>query len=730
MNGYVFSRTGCAWRCAILFLLAAWCSVSYATSKKPYLPEGFLRYPPYNGFDFEAINLLPSPRDGLIDVELQDLDMRNIRQSSSWVSYPEFLKKMAEADYDGVPSNLRSEVEAMRTAPDGDAAYAVGKDLPVSIRMYIAGAMDFRVAHPHVVEPYEGPAPDLSDKGDNSTIAKKKAALDRAISRFETLLKLPDDQKRLRGVDAAYMLGRSLTLRGATGDEAKAEDAFVLTRTLAKAGMPDPQGLAVSSFGEQARLVRARGDVAGAVELYAEQASHGSSQAVASLKWVAEALYGEVNSMSNAEHHPLVQKILVAYALAINDNGDLGQLVYTNYTDAYTNHPSSPALYNMSGIKSILDTAKTWPTNEIAAPDHLAALAYRVNDLAFARKLLAGQNSALAWWLRAKLDLAEGNLQSAERALVEAHRLTTSDTLTTTVSGLSNFNVDGVCTELTQLERSRGEFELALSNILACERQHLFIDNRGEADYIANSILTTPELIAFVNSHAMGKADDVAGNSLRATLAMRLIREGRIHLALRYAEPKGGDYVDGLSQDGPEKPRSQLQLLEDYVSAKDRIASDASRIARAQAWYTIALLTRVHYYSIFGGDPDLAHRGEPTYQFPGVSPVEAARVTALSRVQYLHDRHWYAAYNEALKASQLVPARSQAYAAILCHAAHWMHQAPAVDGHDPTAAFAYTYRLYVKHGAYVPWANKFGQICPTPDFQRAARLGWKKYASR
>ncbi|RDS79660.1 hypothetical protein DWU98_16465 [Dyella monticola] len=718
------------WRGAVLLLFLAWCSGACAASKKPYLPEGFLRYPPYNGFDFEAINLLPAPRDGLVDVELQDGDMRNASQFFPGVSYPDFEKKTAEADYDGVPSNLRSEVQAMRSAPDGDAAYAAGKDLPIAIRTYIAGAMDFRLAHPNVVDPYKGPVPGSSVPAGDATPAEKKVALDRAISRFEALLKLPDDPKRFRGVDAAYMLGRSLALRGATGDEAKAEDAFVLTRTLAKEGMPDPQGLAVSSFGEQARLVRARGDVPGAVELYAEQASHGSTQAVASLKWVAQALYGEANSMSNAEHQPLVQKLLVDYALAINDNGDISQLVYTNYTDAATNRPSSPALYSISGIKPILDTARTWPANEIAAPDHLAALAYRVNDLAFARKLLAGQMSALAWRLRAKLDLADGKLESAEQALVNARKLTGTDTWKAAPSGLSEFNVEGVCKELTQLERARGEFELAMSNILACERQGLFVDNQGELDYIADGILTTPELIAFVDSHATGKTNDAYGNDLRSTLARRLIREGRIHLALRYANPKGGDYVEDLSQDGPEKSRTQLQLMQAYVSAKDEIANSTSRVARAQAWYTIALLTRVHYYGIFGGDPDLTHRGEPTYQFPGVSPAEAARVTALSHVQYLRDRHWYAAYNEALKASQLVPPRSQAYAAILCHAAHWMHQAPAVDDHDPTAAFAYTYRLYIKHGAYVPWANKFGQICPQPDFPRAARLGWKKYASR
>ncbi len=32
------------------------------------------------------------------------------------------------------------------------------------------------------------------------------------------------------------------------------------------------------------------------------------------------------------------------------------------------------------------------------------------------------------------------------------------------------------------------------------------------------------------------------------------------------------------------------------------------------------------------------------------------------------------------------------------------------------------YHRYLKEGAYVPWARRFGKDCPEPDFESAARL--------
>lgn len=711
-------KSGWSRRSAIVVLVLLSCASACNASTTAVFPDGFLRYPPYNAFDFEATRLVPVSEGALTNFEMSDSDMRYIDAGARWISYADYEKKEAQADYDGVEPNLRSEVQSMRAAPDGDAAYATGKSLPVAIRLYIAGALDFHVAHPAKVNASQ----DGSVQGARPALAvamnaAQRVALNRAIFRFQAIVQLPVAEANYRDVAAAYMLGKSLVLRGSPGDEVKAQSAFVLCRDLAKRGMRDPLGLAVSSFGEQARLERGLGDIPSAVALYAEQASYQSSQGVASLKWVAQALYADPTSMAKAEHHPLVQRLLVDYALAINDNGILEDFIYKDYSTPSTHRHASPALYNVAGIGPILAAAKSWPLNEVAAPDHLAALAYRFNDLVFARKLLARQNSALAWWLRSKLSLAGGDRPSAERALLAARKLTASDSFQNASSGLSSFNAEGICHELIQLERARSEFQLALSNSLACDRQAIYVDNMGELSYIANGILTTAEEIAFVNSHTKGDQKDGAGDGLRSELATRLVREGHLHQALEYAEHYGAAYTDAAGTDGPEKPRSQYDLLQEYVGAQDQIKSGGSQVKRAQAWYVSAVLTRVHFDSIFGGDSYAGEHAAAGYPFPAVSPAEKNRVRAGAQKQHQRDTHWYIAYDDALEAAKLVQPRSQAYAAILCHAAHWMHQAPAVGGHKPAAAFAATYRLYIKNGAYVPWGKTFGQVCPQPDFQ-------------
>ena len=64
-----------------------------------------------------------------------------------------------------------------------------------------------------------------------------------------------------------------------------------------------------------------------------------------------------------------------------------------------------------------------------------------------------------------------------------------------------------------------------------------------------------------------------------------------------------------------------------------------------------------------------------------------------------------------MHAAELLPPRSQAFAAILCHAASWAAR-------EPEQAKA-IYARYVKDGALVPFASHFGRNCPDPDFAAA-----------
>ena len=73
-----------------------------------------------------------------------------------------------------------------------------------------------------------------------------------------------------------------------------------------------------------------------------------------------------------------------------------------------------------------------------------------------------------------------------------------------------------------------------------------------------------------------------------------------------------------------------------------------------------------------------------------------------------------------MQAANFVPARSQAFAAMLCVGTGWL-----ID-REPEAARV-MYRRYVAQGALVPFGARFGHDCPTPEFESArTRLAFER----
>lgn len=722
--------------CLVLLaaLAVAWTWAATAHNA-PSIPPGFLAYPPYNGFVFEAVHLLPKPHDHFIVDEVDDytlsrgMDTVRLAEATSFDGEAGAARQVdkerdREVRLTAVPASLATEFQAVQAAPDGDAAYAIGKDLPEAIRLYTAAAVDFRVAHPSVIE--RQPDQVWSTSSPLAPIdSRQRVALDKAIPRFQAVLDLADAARPPRAVAAAYMLGRSYALRGNPGDAALAEKAFMLTRTLARAGLPDPQGLAVASFGDQARLRREEGDLASAIDLYAKQAAHESVEGVESLKCVAQALYEDSQGMAKVEDMPLGQRLLIAYALEFNDDGRVHEYVYTP--------GGHPAAHVDDGTMDLLvRTAKQWPKGKIAWPDRMAALAYRTGDFNFAQTLIHGRDTALAGWLRAKMEVASGKLVEAEATY---KHVVTMLPAVPNLDGLSSFNASALCSEMAQLERTRGEFIPAIRDQLACDRRGVGVVGSPLVTYLAERVLTTRELRDIVAKQPLASPSrirrviDTDSLVLRSILAKRLVREGRYKEAVSYANTtmdvrvgKADPSFDtGLSA----SLKTQRDLIQAYASAKNHSGHAATAVARASAWYQLALLTRIDYHEIAGHDSGVYH-DEVKPPFPGVSPSEIERLKTNHKTPDKDDLHWYLAYGDALKAAQLVPARSQAYAAILCHAAHWMYQAPPVEGRKPEEIFASTYRLYLKNGAYIPWGKTFGRVCPDPDFKAASRPAWRR----
>mgnify|MGYP006982268845 CR=1 FL=1 len=130
---------------------------------------------------------------------------------------------------------------------------------------------------------------------------------------------------------------------GETGDAAVAAPngtsaAYARVRQLAQKGAPDPLGLAVASYGQEARLLLngsqgtctaedflaatacpdaiAAPALKQAIRLYAEQSARGSGSGMASLRLLASWALATPLRASRLIDDPVAQRLLVAYALA------------------------------------------------------------------------------------------------------------------------------------------------------------------------------------------------------------------------------------------------------------------------------------------------------------------------------------------------------------------------------------------------------------------------------
>jgi hypothetical protein len=264
-------------------------------------------------FAFEVKRLVPAPSDNLTAVEPSDTYgaapdpevVASERKEASSGAWAAIVPEGANAS----PEALLSKLEAARRATDGKAAMVAGAGLPIAVLDYIAGAIEFRAGR-----------------------------LDTAAEYFEAINRLPEKERRIREVAAAYMLGRVHQLSGAF-EEARKD--FQTVRARAQAGAPDPMGLAVASLGEEARvdLVEARlltevpwpifsstindaktaALIGRAVRLYVEQAARGSKIALLSLREVALLLTADDAALALAVPDPLVRRLLVAFAVRRSD---------------------------------------------------------------------------------------------------------------------------------------------------------------------------------------------------------------------------------------------------------------------------------------------------------------------------------------------------------------------------------------------------------------------------
>ena len=576
-------------------------------------------------------------------------------------------------------------INAMRLTGNVQQAEALAADLSDELRWYTLGAVAF--------------------ENKEYVLAKEY---------FQQVLNLPAAERPLRSTWAAYSLGRLQSGRMTADNLVKNTNAarkhFELVRQFAMDSFSDPLQLAIASFGEQALLDKNDDDWANAIQLYLEQLRQGSDDANQSLRVLAD----ELNNLPESKLRLQLQKQTVQQLVTAYIISDLG---WEN------NNPSQRSL---KLIRLLLRSDIT----KLANADRLAALSYQTGNYADTRILLnhAG-DGGLAWWLRAKIALFEGDKAGATVAYAKAARAfpqvddnaIREGTSYIFESFQSRCRVEG---ESALLALDRGDYLEALQ---------LFY--RGGDIYwkdialVAERILTADELKTFVDKQGIptgemnGYQDASAYDYLQPTLlklrellGRRLLREGRYHDAIAYFNT-------------PELKKAADQ----YGQGREMGNNARDKIARAEGLYNALAILRSHgmellgyefspdYFIIDGGSEYADNINYSTYNESGQWSADELTRLITSKAQPNKRYHYrYLVADLAKQAADLLPARSEAFGDVLC---------PAHDilvNIAPQLAQSYN-RRYILEGAFYAEArrNPMSAPCDAPNFELARERLWK-----
>ena len=583
---------------------------------------------------------------------------------------PEPAEVRDKAEQIGLTPEQQALVKQLRSLTDAHQVDVQGASLPAELRLYVAGAVAFGA-------------------GDHQL----------AVEYFRQLLALPADQRALRSTWAAYSLGRAyFAMSSEAGDALEAWenaiDAFRQARQLSIDGFSDPLELGVASLGEEARALRMAGDWNNAIKLYAAQNLHGSNVGYTSLKQLMNELAEEPEDrLAKLLRREAVQQLVTASLIS---------RIGWSFGDEPPNE------------KKLVKALQASTRGSLDNADRLAAMNYQQGDYASAKAFLehAG-DSGLAWWLRAKLAVRDGDRNAAAAAYAKAAQAfpqgeswgerRTADWNLETVQ--PKCRVEG---ESAILALQRGEYLQAFDQLYRSQHIYWF-----DAATVAERVLTVDELKNYVDTNvpappALSQQDrdnyvplPVAA-SLRNLLGRRLLREGH------YEEAVG--YFDNADLQNKARLYGQQRLKADSAWWPTKRASALFNAAwTAREWgMDILGYEMAPDYATFGGNYSLEKTELKVGPLVSEAEVQRQKTSEAQPDERYHYR--FVATALASRAADNLPHTSQAFAAVLCSAAGWNSSLEEQSA---------LYKRYVDEGPYVPWAVDFGHQCPYPDFESA-----------
>lgn len=596
--------------------------------------------------------------------------LKNVAAGADYSDEPDSVALRDQAEQVGLSAEQQVLVKHLRSLTDARQVETEGAQLPPELRWYLAGAVAFGA-------------------GDSAL----------AADYFKKVLALPAEQRATRSTWAAYSLGRALFAMSAEADAApdlleQSAKAFEQTRQLSINGFSDPLELGVASLGEEARVVRTAGDWNRAIELYATQNLHGSAVGYTSLKLlVADLMALPEDQVAELLKGQPVQQLVTASLIS-----RLGW----SFGDLPANEQKMIKLLQNS-TRGSLDNA-----------DRLAAMNYQQGDYASAKAFLehAG-DGGLAWWLRAKLAVRDGDKTAAAAAYAKAAQAfpqneSWGDRRTPDYDYESlqpKCRVEG---ESAILALQRGDYLQAFDQLYRSQSIYWF-----DAATVAERVLTLEELKQYVDTQVPApppltqqERDNYVplpvAASLRNLLGRRLLREGHYEEALAYFDD------DGL--------RHKARLYGEQRQAADsawwptrRAAALFNAAWTAREWgMDILGYEMAPDYATFGGNYMLENAELKVGPLVAEDEVKRQQASAAQPDQRYHYR--FVATALASKAADNLPHTSQAFAAVLCEASGW---------NSSLGEQSAIYQRYVKQGPYVEWAADFGHQCPYPDFENA-----------
>ncbi|HVY24630.1 MAG TPA: hypothetical protein VG962_14880 [Steroidobacteraceae bacterium] len=578
------------------------------------------------------------------------------------------------------PEPKRTLLRVMRQQADGNAAYSAGAGLPEAERLYTAGAVEFnRVHHSTNGSYYSASSNNLTDNPELQKAADK--GLSSAIGWFSKVLSLPEKEAEPRLLVATYMLARCHYLKTGESEERLATKYFKKVVALASSHHDDPLGLGNAALGELGRMALSNQQFKEAVNLYARQASAPNAAiAVQSLREVAWVLSSR-DDVSHYIHDPLIQKLLVSYALSRID--------HTCSEDCEDNYDYATALsVQDQHIVSIIAALKELSPKELLLPDRTAALAYANGDYELAAKAIQSIHTPYAEWIHAKLALHTGDLEAAADYFSKASK----DFAIDKSAGWPDEFVSRLKAEHGVLLLARKDYVEALYQLSASK----FTD---DAYYVAERVLTVDELKQIVDQ-------DSWGTKFRNLLARRLARDGRIHDAVQY-------YSNEVIENIAKEYENDLNAAKNGAKKADQ-AKGLYNAAKLEIFYGMALIGTERcpdfneYDGSFGGSCDQGATAD-TY----ISDDESARVE--NNIAKPNNRFHYrdVAVNHLIAAADLMPKHSQVISAELCNGVNWL-QSRGRSFNDERINILY--QKYARDGRAEPWAKNFGKNCPEPDF--------------